>query len=337
MKEKMKAFSGLIASALLIVSICSLPMTAEAQTVASSPASRRSAYSREKTGTVSIRVPTGGTVTISIPAVSREKTQTVSQPQSTVGKTVIRKTSGSSDASSASSSAASVRTVTVKTPMGDMIISVPTVSRKEASAASQPISAEGKTGSSSEAPQTSGEKTAAAPIASSVPATASNGGATSAPAVNTQVQSSKSNSSGLCLVVLGLQLKPDGSMQQELIERLEALKVAAQSNPQALIVCTGGHSAENNRAVSEAGQMAKWLRENGIDSDRILVESNGMSTQGNASYTLKLLNRYHPEVSRITIFTSDYHMSESVRFFTSQAAKMGSGITVSAGKAWKAR
>lgn len=333
MKEKMKAFSGLIASALLIVSICSLPMTAEAQTVASSPASRRSAYSREKTGTVSIRVPTGGTVTISIPAVSREKTQTVSQPQSTIGKTVIRKTGGSS----ASSSAASVRTVTVKTPMGDMIISVPTVSRKEASAASQPISAEGKTGSFSAAPQTSGEKNAAAPIASSVPATASNGGATSAPAVNTQVQSSKSNSSGLCLVVLGLQLKPDGSMQQELIERLEALKVAAQNNPQAIIVCTGGHSAENNRAVSEAGQMAKWLRENGIDSDRILVESNGMSTQGNASYTLKLLNRYHPEVSRISIFTSEYHMSESVRFFTFQAAQMGSGITVSAGKAWKAR
>ena len=145
------------------------------------------------------------------------------------------------------------------------------------------------------------------------------------------------NGSGLCLVVLGLQLNPDGSMQPELIGRLETLVTAAKKNPQAIIVCTGGHTAMNNRAVSEAGQMADWLRKHGIDSGRILVESKAITTQDNAVYTLELLGRSHPEISKIAIITSDYHMNDGVELFASQAGRMGSRITVTAGSAWSTR
>ena len=148
---------------------------------------------------------------------------------------------------------------------------------------------------------------------------------------------SAANGSGLCLVVLGLQLNPDGSMQPELIGRLETLVTAAKKNPQAIIVCTGGHTAMNNRAVSEAGQMAEWLRKHGIDSGRILVESKAMTTQDNAVYTLELLGRSHPEISKIAIITSDYHMNDGVQLFASQAGRMGSRITVTAGSAWSTR
>lgn len=283
MKEKrIKTFSGLIASALLIVSICSLPMTAEAMIVTSARTSKLSAHSQVKTDSVTVRVPTGGTVIKSVPTVLREKTLSGSQLKSTAGNTVVW-----------------------------------------------------KTGSSSAVPDISGGKNAAAPISSRVTVNTSKGITASALSVKTGGQPTKSNSSGdsLCLVVLGLKLNPNGSMQQELIDRLETLKIAAQKNPRAIIVCTGGHSGENNRSVSEASQMAKWLRENGIDPDRILVEPRAMSTQDNAVYTLDLLKRYHPEVSRIAVFTSDYHMDDGVRLFTSQAAKMGSGITIAAGNA----
>ena len=330
MKEKrIKTFSGLIASTLLIVSICSAPMTAEAQITTSARTSKRPAYSQGITDTVTVRIPTGDTVTIRVPTASREKVITSSQSKTTAGKTVTGKTG--------STSAASVRssTVTVNTPAGEVVFSVPTVSRQAVMAASRSKIATGKTGVSSAVSDTSPEKTAAAPISSRVTENASKDRGTSASAVKKQ-QPAISNSSDntLCLVVLGLQLNPSGSMQPELIGRLETIKTAAQSNPQAIIVCTGGHSAEENRAVSEAGQMAKWLRENGIDPNRILVESNGMSTQDNAAYTLKLLKQYHPEVSRIAIFTSDYHMKDGVELFTAQAAQIGSTITVTPGRAW---
>ena len=83
--------------------------------------------------------------------------------------------------------------------------------------------------------------------------------------------------------------------------------------------------------------MAQWLRENGIDPDRILVESKALSTQDNAVYTLELLKQYHPEVSQIAIITSDYHMNDGVQLFASQAGRMGSRITVTAGSAWSTR
>ena len=360
-------FSGFIASAMLIVSICSVPMMAEAQTVrnqstrktvaqaeipspgaaVSARASVRSAYSQARTGTVTVSLPTGNTVAIRVSAASRGMSEAQSVRNQSAQKPVTQTEIPSPDTAartrtSARSTYSQARTgeVTVSLPTGGKVtISVPTVSREKAPTSSQFNTTSGKTavrktGAPSSLTVTNEEKAAAIFNASPVAANTSAGKGTSGAAVKAEGQPTKSNSSSLCLVVLGLQLKPDGSMQQELIGRLEALKVAAQNNPQAIIVCTGGHSAENNRAVSEAGQMAKWLRENGIDPNRILVESNGMSTQGNASYTLKLLNRYHPEVSRITIFTSDYHMDEGVRLFTAQAAQTGSGITVSAGRAW---
>ena len=63
----------------------------------------------------------------------------------------------------------------------------------------------------------------------------------------------------LCLVALGFQLNPDGTMRDELVERLKVLLTAAKQYPRALIVCTGGGTAANAPAATEAGRMAEWL------------------------------------------------------------------------------
>ena len=368
-KNKIIHFSGVIASTLLTVLICSIPLMAEAKTVwnqytsktaaqteipsqgaaVSGRTSNRSAYSQVIAGTVNVPLSTGGTMIFRVPAVSGKMTeaQTVRNQatQKPAAQTVIPNPDTAVSTHTSNRSAYSqVRTsiMTVTLPTGEtMTYSVPVISGGNTLTGSQLNMTAGKTvvretGSSSSLPVNSGIKTAAMFNSSSLTVHTSKGRVMPAPAVKTGGQPTKSNSNGggLCLVALGLQLNPDGSMQQELIGRLEALKIAAQKNPQAIIVCTGGHTAVNNRSVSEAGQMAQWLRENGIDPDRILVESKALSTQDNAVYTLELLKQYHPEVSQIAIITSDYHMNDGVQLFTAQAARMGGGITVTAGKAW---
>ena len=89
----------------------------------------------------------------------------------------------------------------------------------------------------------------------------------------------------LCLVVLGFQLNPDGSMRNELTERLKVAKASAEKYPNALIVCTGGGTASRNPDATEAGEMAKWLTANGVDAQRVIVEDQSLTTAQNAFYS----------------------------------------------------
>ena len=142
------------------------------------------------------------------------------------------------------------------------------------------------------------------------------------------------DTSNICLVCLGYQLNSDGSMQKELIGRLEVLLRAAKKYPDALIVCSGGRTASDNHYVTEGGQMAAWLTNKGISASRILVEDNATTTQQNAFYTMRLLTRSHPEINQMMIITSDYDMETAVSCFREQASQTNSGITIKAGDAW---
>lgn len=119
----------------------------------------------------------------------------------------------------------------------------------------------------------------------------------------------------LCLVALGFQLNPDGSMKEELQERLKVVLASAQKYPNAHIVCTGGGTAKENKEATEAGEMAKWLQEQGIAKERIIVEDESLTTAQNAMFTYQLLAEQAPEVSRIAIISSDYHIATGSLFF----------------------
>ena len=126
-------------------------------------------------------------------------------------------------------------------------------------------------------------------------------------------------SNALCIVVLGYQLSSSGSMRGELIGRLETALKSAEKYPDALIVCTGGGTAKNNKNVTEAGQMAKWLMEKGIDEGRIIVENKSMSTVGNARNTCSILAKSYPQVTHLALVTSDYHLPRASLLFHTQA------------------
>ena len=125
----------------------------------------------------------------------------------------------------------------------------------------------------------------------------------------------------LCIVVLGYALQSDGSMQGELLGRLKVALASAEKYPNAYILCTGGGTASNNRAVTEAGQMAAWLKRQGIDAGRIITEEKSMSTVQNATFSYKILRDQYPEVQHLAIVTSDYHVSWGHVAFATEISK----------------
>ena len=123
----------------------------------------------------------------------------------------------------------------------------------------------------------------------------------------------------LCLVALGFQLNPDGTMKEELVNRLRVLKRCAEKYPNALIVCTGGGTASENEAATEAGKMAEWLIENGVASSRVIVEDKSLTTAQNAIYTYDILTEQYPQVRQLAIVSSDYHIATGALLFGAEA------------------
>ncbi len=145
----------------------------------------------------------------------------------------------------------------------------------------------------------------------------------------------------LCIVALGFQLNPDGTMRDELIERLTVVLNSAGKYPHALIVCTGGGTAAENESATEAGKMAEWLIENGIAEDRVIVEEKSVTTAQNAIYTVDILAERYPQVKQLVIVSSDYHIATGTLLFEAEAIlraeKAGGGtVHVVSNAAWKA-
>ena len=145
----------------------------------------------------------------------------------------------------------------------------------------------------------------------------------------------------LCIVVLGFQLNPDGSMKDELIERLTVALNSAQKYPKAYIVCTGGGTAAENKSDSEAGEMAKWLAEKGVEQKRIIVEDNSITTAQNALFTYDILTSLYPSVKKLAIVSSDYHIATGELLFKAESilranAPGNEKLEVVSNAAWKA-
>lgn len=121
----------------------------------------------------------------------------------------------------------------------------------------------------------------------------------------------------LCIIVLGFQLNPDGTMKEELIGRLETALACAKQYPNAYLLCTGGPTAQSN-SISEAAAMGAWLMENGIPEERILLEERSLTTTENAQYCCELLRNNYPEVTSIALVSSDYHIPWAAVLFQTQ-------------------
>ena len=145
----------------------------------------------------------------------------------------------------------------------------------------------------------------------------------------------------LCIVVLGFQLNPDGTMKEELIERLNVALNSAKKYPNAYVVCTGGGTAAENPSASEAGEMAKWLLEQGVDESRIIIEDHSVTTAQNAIFTYDLLTSLYPSVKKLAIVSSDYHIATGELLFRAESILRANvpgneKLEVVSNAAWKA-
>ena len=133
----------------------------------------------------------------------------------------------------------------------------------------------------------------------------------------------------LCIVVLGYELNPDGTMKDELIGRLETALACARQYPNAYVLCTGGRTALYDNEISEGERMRDWLRIHGIESSRLIVENDSTSTAENAENSYAILHSKYPRVKSVAIVSSNYHipwgalMFETV--FRTHSANAGKG------------
>lgn len=136
------------------------------------------------------------------------------------------------------------------------------------------------------------------------------------------------DSSALCLIVLGFQLNSDGSMQEELVGRLETALKSAEKYPNAYVLCTGGGTASAAPGITEADVMAQWLMKHGIAEERIIVENRSLTTSQNAIFSCQILREDYPEITQAAIISSDYHIPWGKVLFEAQFLLKDHPITV---------
>ena len=121
----------------------------------------------------------------------------------------------------------------------------------------------------------------------------------------------------LCIVVLGYQLEPDGTMSEELIGRCETALRSAKKYPNAYIAVTGGGTALM-ADTTEAEAMAAWLTEKGIAPERIITENSSLTTGENAQFTCKIISEAYPQIRWAAVISSDYHVPLGCLLFEEQ-------------------
>ncbi len=134
-----------------------------------------------------------------------------------------------------------------------------------------------------------------------------------------EIPSGLPDNDSLCIVVLGFQLNADGSMQEELINRLNCALSCASTYPSSYILVTGGGTAIDSPSDTEADAMAKWLIENGIARERVIIENSSRTTVENALFSCAILKDDYPSVKELLLVTCDYHIPLGCALFEAQS------------------
>ena len=109
------------------------------------------------------------------------------------------------------------------------------------------------------------------------------------------------------IIVLGAQVKPDGSLSLQLQWRLDAAAEAWHVHPCWVVVCGARGS---NEPVEEAYAMRDYLIAKGVPAEWILTDPNSYNTRQNINNAAALLA--DKDVNRVAIVTSDYHVPRAM-------------------------
>lgn len=108
------------------------------------------------------------------------------------------------------------------------------------------------------------------------------------------------------IIVLGAQVKEDGSLSLQLQWRLDKALEVYRAYPQPIVVC--GAQGENE-PTTEAAAMRDYLLQNGVPDADILLEDQSFNTRQNLKNAQRMLGE---NVKKVLIVTSDYHLPRAM-------------------------
>lgn len=110
------------------------------------------------------------------------------------------------------------------------------------------------------------------------------------------------------IIVLGAQVKEDGTPSEALRRRMTAALEVYQEKRQTIIVC-GAQGSNEPRA--EGDVMRDWLIAQGVREEDIVAETASFNTRQNLEYAKAIME--HRGLTRALIVTSDYHVARALR------------------------
>lgn len=110
------------------------------------------------------------------------------------------------------------------------------------------------------------------------------------------------------IIVLGAQVKEDGTPSEALRRRLVAAHEIYQDRAQIIIVC-GAQGA--NEPQAEGDVMRSWLMAEGVPAQDVIAETASFNTRQNLKYAKAIME--HRGLARAVVVTSDYHVARALK------------------------
>lgn len=138
-------------------------------------------------------------------------------------------------------------------------------------------------------------------------------------------QMSMSGRDGLdYVIVLGAQVHKDRP-SVVLKYRLDRAAEYLRDNPETICIVSGGQGS--NEPYAEAYGMQQYLLQQGIDTDRILIEDQSKTTAENMRFSKKMI----PESASVGIITNDFHMFRALQIAKNEGFQTGQICGITAG------
>ena len=109
------------------------------------------------------------------------------------------------------------------------------------------------------------------------------------------------------IIVLGAQVKEDGTPSVALTRRLTAALESYLEKPQLIIVC-GAQGINEPRA--EGDVMRDWLLARGVSPEDVVAETASFNTRENLVYARAIME--HRGLEQALVVTSDYHVARAL-------------------------
>ncbi|MBP3657214.1 MAG: YdcF family protein [Clostridia bacterium] len=109
------------------------------------------------------------------------------------------------------------------------------------------------------------------------------------------------------IIVLGAQVKPDGTPSEALRRRLTAALETYRQHRQIIIVC-GAQGGNEPRA--EGDVMRDWLIDAGVPQEDVIAETASFNTRQNLDYAKAIME--HRGLTQALVVTSDYHVARAL-------------------------